>query len=312
MVGTSEPKRPKMTSSASLQSLPSELYSQIAMYLSLFDVLNLTRITRRIRSSLRTPAFGKAFLEKDESNLSFEMVLSMPVSGLDKFDLGVVAESFTSRKEQHTEAPPEPTHATLRSTTYFIHHRTADTSDIHFLEVSPTGSFKLWSKPLPISLTCSLSPTLGPVNGGFSEEKVDIPVSHRETCSFCSRVKTGKICFSVDKQYRVFFQSWVDSYVFNEKDRATVRFAVVHQNDGVGGWNAASASRKEWYRQFERKVLVSRYGLTQAHGRGRGLERFFGLSEEEATTVSPRGTSAELRNGRSFAPDSATLYNPWA
>ncbi|KAJ3178793.1 hypothetical protein HDU87_003348 [Geranomyces variabilis] len=281
-----------------LESLPEELYPQIAIHLSLFNVLSLTCLTRRIRYSLRNPAFGKRFLEQDAVNLHFEVVLATPVSGLDTFELGI-------SDKQPPDALQCTSHAAqslLTERTYFLRRQSGESGDAHYFRVSPSGSFRTWSESLPNGLPkCTSTPTLNH-SGGLSKVIEIVTAEHRAECAPCRHTRAEKIVWWVDKQYRVFFQSWTDSYVFGERE--TMQISVIHQEDASSLWQEADGPR-----QFApAKVQVLRYGLVQGPGRGKGLERFFGLDcdaalgpHEEARLPSPSSSDAAVQ-----------IYNPWA
>ncbi|KAJ3153084.1 hypothetical protein HDU86_005382 [Geranomyces michiganensis] len=283
---------------ASLDGLPTELYPQIAIYLSLFDVLNVTRVSRRIRSSLRNPAFGKRFLEQDASNLHFEVVLATPVSGLDAFELGIATAENQSPEQVGTQS-------LLSQRTYFLRRRSDDNGDVHYIRVSPSGTFRTWSESLPHGSTkCIATPPLEQ-SGGLSRVTAVVTEEHREACSLCRQTRAAKIMWWVDKHYRVFFQSWTDSYVLGEQE--TVQISVIHQDD-VSTW--AFGGEAEGPKQFPpAKVQVLRYGLAQWPGRGKGLERFFGL-DCDATLALRSDPFPSSSSSSSSEP--LKIYNPWA
>ncbi|KAI8590612.1 hypothetical protein BDZ88DRAFT_414272 [Geranomyces variabilis] len=281
-----------------LDGLPTELYPQIAIHLSLFDVLNMTRLTRRIRSSLRNAAFGKRFLKQDAVNLQFEVVLATPVSGLDTFELGI------SDKQ-----PPDTLHSTahagaqslLTERTYFLRRQSGDSGDAHYFRVSPSGSFRCWSESLPNGLPkCTSTPALNH-SGGLSKVIEVVQAEHRAVCPLCRHTRAEKIVCWVDKQYRVFFQSWTDSYVLGERE--TMQISVIHQEDASSLWQEADGP----IQLAPARVQVLRYGLVQGPGRGKGLERFFGLDCDAAL-----GPHEEARLPSPSSSDAVRIYNPWA
>ncbi|KAI8817437.1 uncharacterized protein EV422DRAFT_570781 [Fimicolochytrium jonesii] len=346
---TSSPRPRKRRPKPSLDWLPEELFPQIAQHLTLFDVLRLTRVSKRWRSSLKCPGFGKLLLEKEEETLTVDFFLSMPVGGLDVFEIGIVLDDEEVEKEysaggiptsvtKHPPPPSLPLPLCVRKTTYFVHHRTADTSDLHLLTVRASGAVSIESRPIypgPVLCTLDDAPTLDAANGGSSDRRVAMTADHRRTCPLCGNASVGEICFWVDKRYRVFFQSWDDKYDFTEPGRAPVHITLMHEEDHGHSWSSppplpdvpqgdmgqhhaleyAVRLRQGWYAQFTRRSHVQRYGLVQGASKGARLEAFFGLGGDapDGDVADPVDRSRWGRNRRDRAPAAPiAIYNPWA
>ncbi|KAJ3009453.1 hypothetical protein HKX48_007926 [Thoreauomyces humboldtii] len=302
------------SSAPSLSHLPSELYPQIAQYLTLFDILPLTLTHRRIRSALRDHLFGERFLYADAINLRVEVVLPMPVSGLDGFEFG----TSLSRTKVTTDSGER---GEREERVYFVHHRNPDCSSLHFVGVTLSGRVRMWDQGIEgPPVTCTKTPVMGLSNDGISEDVFVPDDEHRRTCPLCSVANAEKICFWNDKQFRVFYQSWSDQYEFAPSPgRPTVRFTIVHQDDAYAGWTAqAQRGRKEWYDQFEKRHMVFRYGLKQDPGRGAGLERFFKMdgdgkgSREEQEKEDVQDMEKPPMSGSRPPGSTVRIYNPWA
>lgn len=300
----------------SLASLPSELQLQIALHLSLYDVVRLSSSSRRLRTTLKNPSFGRRFLDEDARNLRVEVVQSVPIGGLDGFEFGIVDDSNSDSNTTKDERPK------LKETTYFVHHRTPDASHLHTISVRSSGAIRTRSRLLPQGpLQCTLTPLLNSSTDGASDTSLTVTPQHRKECPLCSSIPVRKICYWIDKRYRVFFQSWADAYEFAPNEGVGImRITLVHQEDAHVGWNAvANRGLGDWYGQFVKRVVVYRYGLLWRMGRGEKVEVFFGLREkknsiidvEDDLTSRWRESDVEAATATGQLSASLQLWNPW-
>ncbi|KND00475.1 uncharacterized protein SPPG_04791 [Spizellomyces punctatus DAOM BR117] len=302
--------------SSGLGSLPDEIYEQIGLYLTLYDIFNLTLCTRRLRAALKAPAFGREFLARDAENLRVEVVQPLPITGLDCLQFGILDEPsgdlVNGEGSKRYPNRSKPTTSPLRQITHFVHHRTPTTSDLHTVTVRSSGAVTVGHRPIvPGPVTCSLSPNLTSATDGSSDIVVNVTSSHRATCQLCNAVPIRKICYWIDKRYRVFFQTWADAFEFTESHQPIVRMTLVHQEEREGIWDGASMSpnsRNDWYSQFVPQIAVYRYGLLQSQDRGLRLEHFFGLTDDvdQCDDREPQGQALEQVQA------DIKLWNPWA
>ncbi|KAI8998184.1 hypothetical protein BC832DRAFT_246629 [Gaertneriomyces semiglobifer] len=282
-----------------LSSLPNELLHEIARGLSLYDILALAHTSRALRKAVKSPLFGKQFLEQDAESVRVEVSQPLVVGGLDGFEYGVAdnpAEFATNDKR-------------LAPVTYFVHHRTPDTSTLHLYVIFPSGYVKTVHRSLGPPRECTSSP-ITTDGSGSSTSALLVGPEHRKLCPLCSNVAAQKILHWVDKRYRVFFLTWEDQCEVQEPGKATMDIKVVHQENGMAGWNAIElhANGHIWQVDYAPLISVYRYGLRQSQQKSLYIEQFFGL---RAHASAQRNDSEDARENR-ILKTSSKIFNPWA
>ena len=228
-----------------MNCLPIELLGEIFSLLDLYTLFNLSRVCLKYRDLIRTREFGILFIKNDLQHISLELNLFISIGWLDEFDFLSSSDSL------------------------FIHHRTTTASTVYTLSFSKFGIPHLNSKSLDQSISCSwdgkncqsfIGPTL-------------LPLDHVNECPFCKLFKIRRYENFIDKNYRVFLQTFTDFVSIKLDIGPQIHLSLVHDRSLSFQWHFHDPLKKP--KTHHSSITMKRYDLKESQRKCFRLLQFF-------------------------------------
>ncbi|KAJ3209456.1 hypothetical protein HDU67_006185 [Dinochytrium kinnereticum] len=219
--------------------------------LSLQDIRLLSSTCRRLRSCLTDPLFGAWYLSRDAASLVVSITIRTPVSSFDVFDYGILLPPKETSADRTSESPsldsfqsrpeaPSSDSASIKQAMMprgvFLHQRAhpatgpdPPSSVVHEIWMRASGAVDVVRRRLPKTANCN---ALAKADQSLFE--TDPPSVcfvnnyHRSNCRLCGIARVSGICAHVDKNYRVFLQTWLDSHTITLDDGLKVIINLMH------------------------------------------------------------------------------------
>ncbi|KAI8850768.1 hypothetical protein BC829DRAFT_488484 [Chytridium lagenaria] len=213
-------------SSVNVDKLPTPI-------LSLQDVIFLSSACKKLRSILTDPNFGARYLTRDVASLTVSVTIRTPVSSFDTFDYGILlppkelfeqeASPLDKLHQSLHRRMPCPLERLFNLVVYFyIREHIRPQGLIHLLRL-------FMKRRLPKPATCTaLSRTDLSLFDANESAVFKVNNFHRANCKLCGTAKVAGICAHVDKNFRVFLQSWLDSRTIISDDGLRVIINLMH------------------------------------------------------------------------------------
>ena len=236
-----------------LIGLPTEILSLIFNYVTTFDVENLVMSCKFLLWWFRYGNNGLRYLRSQQSFLSAEIIVDEQISQLHTIAISFFKESGVQIMLNNREE-----------------------TKVVKVEVTLTG------RPILDETTTELRCNLLDKN----PNRHDLLL-----CRFCQRFHVTRFEEMIDKQYRVFFQNWQDTFKVTNAVGVTFNILIRHQPVTVG-WDLVPVVPV---------VETSRYGIR--------LNSYHYSFMENLTQIR---NESDIQNIQIADKPRLTIYNPWA
>ncbi|KAJ3110266.1 hypothetical protein HDU96_006769 [Phlyctochytrium bullatum] len=224
------------------------------------DIVILSSTCRRLREALRDANLGKRYLAADAASVQIQVSIKVPVSPYDVFDYGYLVDpSPPAPLSDPTATPDSPVRRVSPVTEIpprgvFLHHLSHaigphPISVLHEVWVRPSGVVEVLRRRLPSAVACVAWEKLETwekleglkVAGNGPSRVAWVSDTHRETCGLCGAAPVAGVRAHVDKNYRVFMRTWLDSHTLLLPGGLKVTLDLVHESpaDAEFLWNAS-------------------------------------------------------------------------
>ncbi len=221
-----------------LEGLPVEVIGQILEYLPLYSMYAIRSVCQSLRNASSDKVFLDRYLALQEHYLEFHLTVHTAVTSLTRFEIGLTD-----------------------SGDFVFHNAKFSSSEVFLFKYDTVGRASCSFSQLKRLPLCTLVQGTSSTGNGYGEQLIlasatEIPRDHRESCLLCSKLRLARLGYSIDKGYRVFFQSWKDSLDFVLPTGACLKLQIIHAEENASNWYPSPAPTTD--------ISVFRYGLLQS------------------------------------------------